>query len=879
MGLKDYKRKRHFDITSEPKGEITSSESGRLYVIHKHAASRLHYDLRLELDGVLKSWAVPKGPSLNPSEKHLAVHVEDHPVSYGDFEGIIPEGEYGGGTVMLWDKGEWEPIGDPKAGFDKGDFKFRLKGRKLKGLWVLARMADKDTEKGKNWLLIKKKDEYADPGGNILDQEPLSAASGRSMDEIARERDRIWSSLEPDGGAGQSHEKMPENFDPDEIAAVPGARPAAFPSMVSPQLATLVKEAPVGDDWIHEIKYDGYRILGFKKAREIRLMSRNGKDWTHKFSSLQKAMLSLPATDAVIDGEIVVKKSDGTTDFQALQNFLKGIGSDRLFYYAFDLLYLNGFDLAQTPLIHRKALLEKMTANPDSDAMIRFSDHIIGRGPAVYHQACRHALEGMISKRINSLYRQERTKDWVKVKCMQRQEFVIAGFSRPGGTRTGFGALLLGYYDSSGKLLYAGRVGTGFTDMTLRSILNALSGLLRKTSPLHNPPKGTAVKGVEWVEPQKVAEIEFIQWTEEGSLRHPSFKGIREDKDPREVVREQPVQNRSVTRPPREEAQTESTRPDPEKKPSSGKPAAGGPVEFAGVRLTNPHRILYQAQGITKAALAEFYARIGEKLLPYIDQRPLTIVRCPQGQQKKCFYQKHLTDQLPDSIKGIPIKEKNKEEIYIMAEDVKGIVSLVQLGVLEFHPWGSRVERLEYPDMMIFDLDPGPGIDPLQLVEGCRMLKMRLDELGLKSFIKTSGGKGFHIIVPIIPENDWDDVKAFSGAVAKSLVRDYPARFIAVMTKAKRNNKIFLDYLRNGRGATSVAPFSTRARSGAPVSTPIAWDELDETLKPDAYTVENLPHRLESLRRDPWADFFRVHQSITAETKNHLSTLLHGPLL
>ena len=862
MGLKKYRGKRHFDRTAEPEGQVKSSESGRMYVIQKHAASRLHYDFRLELDGVLKSWAVPKGPALNPSEKHLAVEVEDHPIEYGAFEGIIPENEYGGGTVMLWDRGYWEPQGDPRKKYEKGRLKFRLKGKKLKGLWILTRMSHGDGEKSKNWLLIKAKDKYARKDVSILEQEPLSVASGRSLDEIARDRDRVWSVPSETGkNAGIEPVVNEDGTYTEDLSKIPGVRKSPVPKVVMPQLATLIAEIPAGDDWLHEIKYDGYRMLGFKQGSAVRLITRNGKDWTDRFASLAVALGETGSKDFITDGEIVVKNADGTTDFQALQNVLKGIESGQLQYYLFDLIYLNGYDLTRVGLLDRKELLRKMLKDTSAESVLQFSDHIRGKGQEVYRHACRYALEGVISKRFDAVYRQKRTRDWVKSKCLRRQEFVIAGFSRPSGSRTGFGALLLGYYVSSGELVYAGRVGTGFDEKALRQLSADLESIERKTPALSGPPTGAEARGVRWVDPQRVAEVEFSQWTEDGRLRHPVFKGIREDKPAREVVRENPANNPT--------ASEAKFRTSPLNR--SGNPAAGNSVvKIGGIRLSNPHRVLYPDQGITKAELAGYYQQVADWILPHIARRPLTIVRCPRGRQKKCFYQKHLTEQLPESVKGIPIVEKNGEQIYIMIEDLAGLIALAQLGTLELHPWGSRTDRLERPDIMIFDLDPDPGVSQADLVAGCGLLRHRLDAIGLKSFLKTSGGKGFHIVVPLVRRSGWDEVKAFSGAVAGSLAREHPQRFIAVMSKAKRKDKIFVDYLRNGRGATSVAPYSTRARPGAPVSAPVGWDELDSGLKPDEYTIENLPRRLQTLKRDPWSGFFDIRQSITVAMKKEL---------
>ncbi len=859
--LKEYRAKRRFDRTAEPEGKVKPGKAGRLYVIQKHAASRLHYDLRLELDGVLKSWAVPKGPSLNPAEKHLAVQVEDHPVEYGGFEGIIPRDEYGGGTVMLWDTGEWEPLEDPRRGYKDGNLKFRLNGQKLKGRWVLVRMRKKDGEEDKNWLLIKEKDEYVRTESGFLDEEPLSAVSGRSMEEIAADRERVWSASTQEnkptvsGTPGRAGEDASCS---DGLRELPGARRNDFPSVLTPQLTTLVARTPSGDDWLHEIKYDGYRILGFKNNSGVRLITRRGNDWTDRFPEVEQALEELPADNAVTDGEVVVRKPDGTTDFQALQNLLKGISSGQLNYYLFDLLYLNGFDLTRTPLIERKERLRCLLAAAPAESLLRFSDHIRGSGESVYQHACRFALEGIVSKRFDAPYLQQRNKDWVKSKCLHRQEFVITGFSRPSGSRSGFGALLLGYYDSKGELRYAGKVGTGFNEKTLRELIRDLKSLKREGSPLSNPPTGAEAKGVRWVRPERVAEIEFAEWTEKGRLRQPSFKGIREDKRPGEVVREQPEDDGPRSTTAKHSAARENTE-----KPAKRSPSG----TIAGMRLTHSDKVLYPEMGITKGELAEFYDKTADWILPHITRRPLTVVRCPEGQGKNCFYQKHLTEQVPSAVKGIPVSEKDGEETYLMIEDLAGLISLVQLGALELHPWGSRADRLEFPDRMVFDMDPGPGISPGELVEGCRLLRDLLADIGLKSYLKTSGGKGFHLVVPLTGRSDWDEVKAFSGAVANMLVKEQPRRFVANMSKAKRNEKIFVDYFRNGRGATTVAPFSTRARAGAPVSTPVAWDELDESLTPDAFTVKNLPKRLKSLRHDPWDGFFALRQSVAAVLK------------
>jgi bifunctional non-homologous end joining protein LigD len=861
--LKEYRRKRRFDRTPEPEGRVHADDPGRLFIIQKHAATRLHYDFRLELDGVLKSWAVPKGPSLDPAEKRLAVHVEDHPLEYGAFEGVIPEEEYGGGTVMLWDRGRWIPDGEPLQGYRKGHLKFRLEGAKLKGTWNLARMALRDEGK-ENWLLIKSRDDAARPGSDILHEQPLSVTTGRSMEEIAAARDRVWSGSIGEAPAGPAPaRRRPATQRPIAIrpSSITGARKAPQPELLTPQLAVLAAAPPTGEGWLHEIKYDGYRILAFRDHKGVRLVTRHGNDWTDRFATIAEAVAALPVREAVLDGEVTVVKPDGSTDFQALQNVLQGVSGGALAYFAFDLPHCDGYDLTRSRLVERKQLLQDLLRKAPAAGRLRYSDHIAGGGgPDVFQQACRLALEGVVSKRADAAYRQKRTRDWVKVKCLRRQEFVVGGYTDPAGARTAFGALLLGYRDEQGRLVYAGRVGTGFNERSLQRILADLKALGPSPCPFEiNAPTGRNCRGCHWVKPIRVAEVDFTGWTEEGVLRHPAFLGMREDKPASEVVRE------AATKP-------------VARKPPAGRRAGkgrGGPPEVAGVPITHPDRVLFPEAQLTKLELAQLYERLAERVLPFLVDRPLTLVRCPQGARRTCFYQKHFTDQLPPGVSPIPIREKEdeaEESIYLRIRDVKGLIGLVQIGVLELHPWGSRVDRLEHPDMMIFDLDPGPGITHPQLVESALLVKERLDDLGLRSFVKTSGGKGFHIVVPLARRNSWEEVKAFSGAVAEDLVRRLPARFVATMTKSKRAGKVFLDYFRNARGSTSVAPYSTRARRQGSISMPIRWEDLagGEGVRPDAVNVHNV---LQWMQRspDPWAEFFTLKQSLTRTMRRRLA--------
>ena len=872
MALEQYKQKRDFELTPEPAGEVEPSGTSRLYVIQKHAARQLHYDLRLELNGVLKSWAVPKGPSLDPSEKRLAVHVEDHPVQYGSFEGIIPEGEYGGGTVMLWDRGEWEPLGNPDEGYTKGDFKFRLHGEKLKGTWVLARMKGKTGDNGKNWLLIKKRDEESITKGNPdpLREMDRSVLTGRSMPEIAAEHDKVWYEGESVPGTdvpaeakqarpntAKSRKKTGSGIKI-EPASLPGARPAPLPETVYPELATLVGTPPTGENWIHEIKYDGYRILCIlspQEGRRARLVSRNGKDWTEKFTEIARVASEIPAESAILDGEIVVVDQSGRTDFQALQNVLQGIESGRLVYYVFDIPYCQGFDITGAPLLERKKLLRRLLeAAPLNDSRILYADHIQGQGAEVFAHACRFALEGMVSKLADSPYEQKRSRRWVKVKCFHRQEFVIGGFTDPGGSRTGFGALLLGCYDREHNLVYSGKVGTGFNDKTLNDIFARLNVMRLDKPPFLNPPTGYEAKGSHWVRPELVCEVEFTSWTEDSVLRHPSFKGLREDKDPKDIVRENTEPQIFESGKTMDEQQSASQPI----KSRSGMPESKSGKTAAVINLSNPDRIIYPEMGITKRALAEYYVDIAEWILPHLEKRPLTLVRCPEGWEKECFYQKHLGDTAPNVLRSIPIVEKNGSEYYSVLENVAGLIALVQIGVLEIHVWGSREDELEKPDMIVFDLDPDPEVDWTGMIAAANLMRDRLSDLGLESFLKTTGGKGLHIVVPLTPIVEWDTIKEFTRAVAQSIVRESPGEYIATMSKQKRKGKIFIDYLRNGRGATSVAAYSTRARRGAPISTPLAWDELTQNIRPDTFKIENIRQRLSLLKADPWEGYFTV---------------------
>lgn len=915
MALEEYRRKRDFKATPEPAGKVGRSTVPELsYVIQKHAATRLHYDFRLEMEGVLRSWAVPKGPSLDPEEKRLAVHVEDHPLDYGDFEGIIPKGQYGGGTVLLWDRGVWYPLeGDPVAAYKKGKLKFRLEGEKLQGSWMLVRMhGDRAGENKENWLLIKERDETAEPGSGeaVVEDNPRSVTSGMTIEEIAANPDRVWQSNRAESAGGDGHgrnafkEKLRQKAETATKAAakkaatkktaakaaakpgVPGARKAAFPAAdnVEPQLATLVSEAPRGAEWVHEIKYDGYRSLCHIRKGKARLITRNGKDWTGRFQPVASAAEEvLEDHEAILDGEVVVLEANGTTSFQALQNALSEERGDDLVYYAFDLLHLDGYDLRKAPLLARKEALAGLLAEADPEGPVRLSGHVEGRGEDFFRQACNFGLEGIISKRGDLPYHGGRNKDWVKVKCLKRQEFVIGGFTDPEGARTGFGALLLGVYDGK-DLVYAGKVGTGFNEKLLTSLRRQLGKLERKESPFAATPRELAREAARgsthWVKPELVGEVAFTEWTRDGILRHPTFQGLREDKKPAEIVRERAEPREAAEKDagtprsarlekPMAARTTKTTQAAKKTAPAKSpkKPAAANEVEIAGVRLSSPDKVLFPEQAVTKRDLATYYERIADWILPHIKDRPLTLVRCPEGQGKQCFYQKHVNDQFPASIKRVDVEEGGGSVPYGAVDSLPGLISLVQMGVLELHVWGAHRDKIEKPDYVVFDLDPDEGLAWERVVEGARLMREVLDHLGLQSFLKTTGGKGLHVVLPLTRRAGWDEVKAFTKMVSDMIVAAEPDKYTSKLSKARRQGRTFIDYLRNGRGATSISAYSTRAKPGAPVSTPLFWEELDTDVRANTYTVQNLPARLESLESDPWEGFFDVRQTITAAMK------------
>ncbi len=867
MALEEYRRKRDFRKTPEPAGVAAPHEktgAGLSFVIQKHAARRLHYDFRLELDGVLKSWAVPKGPSLDPGEKRLAVHVEDHPLDYGAFEGVIPEGEYGGGTVLLWDRGTWIPLDpDPEAAYRKGSLKFILNGQKLHGKWALVRMGGKAAnERRENWLLIKERDDAALPqsGDSVVTDNPLSVTTGRSLDTIASDRDWVWHSNRED------NEKPPIRSVP--LERLPGARKGPMPESIKPQLAALSDKAPEGDEWLHEIKYDGYRLLARIEDGTVRLITRGGLDWTAKFSELAHSLGELPLDSALIDGELVHLEPEGTTSFSGLQDAISSGKTGALNFFAFDLLYRDGWNLTDAALEDRKIALAEIIS-PQAQGILRYSDHQIDRGPAFLRQARSFKLEGIVSKHRTDPYRPGRTRSWLKVKCRNREEFVIIGFTDPDGSREGFGALLVGYYDPQGKLRYAGRVGTGFNAAQLIELRKRLESLVRADPPAPLP-KGVSRKGVHWIEPQLVAEVEFADWTADAILRQASFQGLREDKDAKDVVYD--PKTRAAVEPaakPKKAPARPKEAASKKEEPLEPQRARDGSMLFEGVRLTHPDRILYPGTTLTKLDVARYYAAVKDWALPHLTQRLLTLVRSPAVGQKT-FYQKHIGDEAPAALKRFELKDGAEPEIYPYVEDLPGLIALVQMGVLEIHPWGSRIEKLETPDRVTMDLDPDEGLRWERVTEAAVDVREALAGIGLKSFAKTTGGKGLHVVIPLTPKLGWDEVKAFAKWVADSLVAQRPQDFTANMAKRARRGRIYIDYLRNGRGATAVGACSPRARPGAPVSTPVSWGEVEQGVRPDEFTVETVPQRLSALPADPWVEIGKIRQTISAAVRRQV---------
>lgn len=920
--LELYNRKRRFEETPEPAGAV-ARKKGRgtvarvsnetlSYVTQEHHARRLHYDFRLELNGALLSWAVPKGPSLDPSVKRLAVHVEDHPVEYGSFEGEIPPGHYGAGTVIVWDRGTWEPAGgatEAARSYQAGKLKFRLFGEKLHGGWTLVRSHMRGSGDKEQWLLIKERDddarsesEYdvvtACPGSVLND----SAPTGRSAGPTRRANTRKNASESTHGRASAKRAASTTQA----TAASPsieGAVKAALPATFKPQLATLVDAAPPGDEWAYEVKFDGYRVLARidrkAKTHAVKVFTRAGNDWTAKFSRQVKALEGLDIDSAWLDGEAVVLDENGVPSFQTLQNAFDTNRPQDIVIYLFDIPFLNGYDLRGVPLEQRRAILRTLMdghgGDGHDDSVLRFSSDFAFSADELLKSACDMALEGIIGKRRDSGYTLGRSSTWIKLKCRRRQEFVIGGYSEPSGSRAAFGALLLGVYDSKGKLQYAGRVGTGFDAALLHSVKKELDAHEIKSMPFASAPRERSRTPVHWVEPVLVCECNFAEWTSDGIVRQASFVSLRNDKPARQIIKEAPrkgadvqeqtdtasddVPKERTTRKAIETSSAEPAKKSAAKVPATETPAtkstaaksksAVTPAEVAGVRISHPDRIIDKSSGARKIDLVEYYQSVADWMLPHLHDRPVSLVRAPEDIGGELFFQRHSQKLSIPNFTQHPGLDPGHPPL-ITVDTLKALIGAAQMGTIEFHTWNGVVSNIEKPDRMVFDLDPDASLGWERMIEAAQLTRSLLEELGLNSFCKTSGGKGFHVVVPLAKYAGWDEVKAFSQAVAQHMATKLPKYFSAKMGAQNRKQKIFVDYLRNNRGSSTVAAFSARARPGLGVSVPLSWEEVATTTSGDQWTIENVHERLEDLKRDPWADYAKTRQRITAAMKKRL---------
>ncbi|MCH4897871.1 DNA ligase D [Pseudomonas sp. B707] len=840
--LDDYNRKRDFSATSEPaaerrRGKKSAGDHALQFCIQKHDASHLHYDFRLELDGALKSWAVPKGPSLDPKVKRLAVHVEDHPLDYATFEGSIPEGHYGAGDVIVWDRGVWIPLEDPEKAYAKGKLKFELQGEKLAGVWNLVRTHMPG--KKEQWFLIKHQDSAARPQSDydVLVAEPDSVLSERTIVD------------KPSLSAKQVKPLKASSKAPRKPASgkLAGAHKARIPAQLKPQLATLVESAPEGD-WQYEIKFDGYRIMARIDQDEVQLFTRNGHDWTHKLPKQAQALATLGLESAWLDGEMVVADADGVPDFQALQNAFDSGRSENIVYYLFDLPYLNGVDLREVPVEERRAALATVLKT-HQDPLLRFSEAFDETPQALLNSACQMRMEGLIGKRLGSPYVSRRSSDWIKLKCKHRQEFVIVGYTDPKGARSSFGALLLGLHDrDSGELRYAGKVGTGFNETTLKSILAQLKPLRVKKPAVASPPTGFEAKGVHWLKPSLLAEVAFAEMTQDGSVRHAVFHGLREDKPAKDITEERAK--------PMKTSKAQSTAP-------SQTDLADGKV-----RITHPDRVIDASSGTTKMQLAEYYASVAEWILPQLKDRPVALVRAPDGIAGELFFQKNAENLAIPGIRTLD-KELTGQPVMLI-NNAEALIGAVQMSTVELHTWNATTTDLDKPDRFVLDLDPDPALPWKSMVEATALTLTVLDELGLKAFLKTSGGKGIHLVVPLTRKHGWDEIKDFSHAIVTHMAKLLPERFSAVSGPKNRVGRIFIDYLRNGLGATTICAYAARTREGLPVSVPLFREEVGEIKGADQWNVRNVHERLAEVGDEPWADMKKSRQSITAEMRKRV---------
>lgn len=966
MGLRTYNAKRDFSKTSEPRGSggrkskkaansassaagmrgktttkkkaakagVTSGRAGARrgaavtkplsFVIQQHDATRLHYDVRLEIDGVLKSWAVPKGPSLDPAEKCLAVEVEDHPLEYAMFEGTIPEGNYGAGNVIVWDRGTWTLVDgqDAAAAHRAGKIKFELHGDKLRGVWTLVRMKDgRGSARGDagktNWLLIKHPDEHARPiaEGDVRTERPESVVSGAALQPRKRGKaatgrviglasKKTGATAARRGTTPKARAAAPKRLETaakrrrtaakivgvtseavaSHAAAMSRSRRAKLPDFTPPQLALLRDMIPAGDAWLHEVKFDGYRLAARLDGSRVQLLTRHGHDWTHKFPELASDLRALDLR-AMLDGELVAMDEQGRSSFARLQRALKDESPSELAFLVFDVTFAGRHDVTEAPLTERRELLEMMLGDgAGARERVRISRAIEVDGEDLIEHACRLGLEGIVSKAREAPYRSDRSGAWVKVKCGQRQEFVVVGFSGPRGSRAGIGALLLGVYEGN-ELVYAGKVGTGFDADLLMELRRRLEKLAVNTSPATRLPRDGTTRGATWVAPKLVCEVTFAEWTSENRLRHAVFQGLREDKDSREVVRETTAAKPSARRPGQAgRAGTAGNAPgstsitsdaDEQRKAAARSPARRGPKQLGakratigddatveGVAISHPDRIIDASSGVTKLGLARCYAVLARWMLPELDGRPVSLVRCPAGVAGQHFFQRHLK-KAPPGVRLVNVDVDEPDELSPVIETPAGLIALVQLNAVEFHPWGSRVDDIERPDRLIFDLDPGEGVTWDVLAGAATIVRNELAGMELETYVKTTGGKGIHVVLPVRPRATWEEAKSFAHGVSQRLASDYGELFVTKMGAKNRVGKVFADYLRNQRSATAAGAYCVRARPGMGVSMPIEWEEIS-SVRPDQFTVATAAAHLHGRKRDPWAGIAKVRQVITS---------------
>lgn len=929
--LSRYRSMRDFKVTAEPSGGSAAPIGGLPFVIQKHSATRLHYDFRLGWNGVLKSWAVAKGPSYDVHDKRLAVQVEDHPMEYGGFEGIIPRGQYGGGTVMVWDQGTWEPHTDVEEGLKKGTLKFALNGTKMHGNWTLVRMGGKAAHEGKpNWLLIKEHDEFERATGApcITEEAPLSGVTGRSLEEIATASTHVWNSKETarEGQAwyrqrawdadsssvaakqNTSAEKAASSYGKDGLAkAIPLQNPSAakvanppktapakrsprekksalaageavstgislletalsklpkeaMPDFLKPQLADETEAPPSGPEWVHELKLDGYRVQAHKRGNKVSLYTRSGLDWTHRMKPVAEALVRIAAQDAILDGEVTVLDAEGLSSFARLQASFEKNEKHPLTFFGFDLLHVNGRNTRLSPLRERKDLLRTVMGE-DIDE-VRLSEDLAGDGAEIFAAACKLHAEGIISKRADAPYSAGRSTQWVKSKCLYEQEFVVGGYVDLSNGSRGVGSLLLGYNDDAGKLIYAGRTGTGFTQKIHAMLRDKLDTLAQTTCPfLAVSAEGR--RGAHWVKPELVVQVRFATWTGEQQVRQAAYQGLREDKAASEVRREQGPPKAKYK--PKEPTPAVETAAPPASKKKAVKPSAAAPIPA--IRLTHPDKVIDVESQVTKRQLAEYLWAVSAQMLPHIADRPLSLVRCPDGSLKPGFYQKHVNNLLPQGVGSVMVSDKKggEPEPYITLNNPEALAGLAQLSVLEIHPWGSRNEHLEQPDRIVIDLDPDESLPWTTVTEAAVEVRSLLQAMGLESFLKTTGGKGLHVTFPVLPEYDFAVIKAWTHGLVQAMEQARPQLYLSKMTKAARTGKIYLDYLRNERGATAVAPYSMRARSGLPISVPLEWSELEAMRERPRFTLSGFAEWSNRLQSSPWSRMLTLKQSLSPD--------------